>query len=311
MKRTTLLIFLGLGTLVSSKGLAQGSFLEADYQTFGRKDPASLGSVFSSLSTNTIFLNPAQVAFANDNRINIGLGISGIGNGRFISWMAPNLAISSSNQNSDRSDLSGRSHEKKLLHFAFGISSQDLGYSGKNQTFGLGLAIKRQSDRLTPGFDGELQGGSAVSVDLGLLYKWNRFELEMILVDVNTPQLSDSEVSYGRGFVVGSRFTTLAGLTIALQGVGGNGYAGSDFGLSFGAEQSFMDQRLVARLQLTSFFSGSEAAMQNISANIGYRLDPQHELVSFLKDLEFSYALSFLALPNNVGTHMVVVTKYF
>jgi len=34
-------------------------------------------------------------------------------------------------------------------------------------------------------------------------------------------------------------FTNRAGLTIALQGIGGN--AGSDFGMSFGAQQTFME----------------------------------------------------------------------
>lgn len=51
--------------------------------------------------------------------------------------------------------------------------------------------------------------------------------------------------------------------------------------------------------------------MQNISASIGYRLNPKKGTRTFLKDVEFSYALSFLALPRNVGTHMLVITKYF
>lgn len=45
---------------------------------------------------------------------------------------------------------------------------------------------------------------------------------EAVILDVNTPKLSNSDVSYGRGFIVGGRFTTRAGLTIALQGIGGN-----------------------------------------------------------------------------------------
>lgn len=62
-------------------------------------------------------------------------------------------------------------------------------------------------------------------------------------------------MTYGRGFLVGGRFSTPAGLTIALQGIGGNTYAGSDFGLNIGAEQSFFQHHLITRLQLTSFFS--------------------------------------------------------
>lgn len=310
MKCLGLNICILLTLIANSPGLTQG-FLQDDYQIFGRKEPISLGSVFSTLSSNGIFANPAQVAFANENRINVGLGGSGIGDGRFISLMAPNLSISSSRQSVERNDFLGFSHEKRLLHFAFGFSLADFGYGGRENTVGLGVAIKRQADRMLGLQFGEEVGGSAVSFDLGMLYRFGRLEIEMTLLDFNNPQLGETEFSYGRGFAVGTRFMTNAGLTLALQGVGGNSYAGSDFGLSFGAEEAFMDKRLVARLQLTSFFEGAEATVQNISGSIGYRLDPTTNLMAFLKDLEFSYALSFLALPNNVGTHMIVVTKYF
>ena len=97
---------------------------------------------------------------------------------------------------------------------------------------------------------------------------------------------------------------------IALQGIGSKTYAGSDIGINLAAQQSFYDQRLVSRMQLTSFFSGTEAMMQNISGSVGYRPVVPEDLY-FLQDLEFSYALSFLALPQNVGTHLIVITKYF
>ncbi|MFQ5752295.1 MAG: hypothetical protein ACE5HI_09885 [bacterium] len=289
----------------------QNDFLSQDYQIFGRKEPISLGSVFSALGSSTILVNPANVAFVSDNRINFGQGRSGIGNGTFISWMAPNLSISSSTQKVERRDRLGLEHEKQLLHFSFGISTKDLGYASKNSVIGIGLAIKRQADRLLDGVGEKTAGGNCVSIDLGLLFKWKQLALEMVLVDINSPKLSDSELFYGRGIILGGRFTTPSGLTIALQGTGGNSYAGSDFGLSLAAEQTFLDHRLISRLQLTSFFAGFEATVQNISASIGYRLNPNNHLITFLKDLEFSYALSFLALPNNVGTHMVVITKYF
>ena len=50
--------------------------------------------------------------------------------------------------------------------------------------------------------------------------------------------------------------------------------------------------------------------MQNISGGVGYRPLVPIEY-SFLQDIEFSYALSFLALPKNVGTHVLTLTKYF
>ena len=300
-----------ISLLITTSTFAQEGFLSEAYQIFGRKEPISLGSLFSPLGAGNIFVNPANIAFVTDNRINFGRGESGVGNGMFISWSAPNLSISSSTQKVRQFAGPGVNHEKQLLHFNFGISTQDLGYEGKNSSLGIGVAVKRQADQLFNLNNQKIAGGNSVSVDLGLLFKWKQLALEAILLDVNTPKLSDSDVSYGRGFIVGGRFTTRTGLTIALQGIGGNAYAGSDFGMSFGAQQTFMENRLISRLQLTSFFTGLEATMQNISASIGYRLNPKKGTRTFLKDVEFSYALSFLALPQNVGTHMLVITKYF
>ena len=304
-----------VSVLLATTVFAQEDFLADDYKLFGRKEPFSLGALFSALGTGSVLVNPANVAFVSDNRISFGGGASGIGEGGFISWMAPNFSISSSVQKVESSDLPGINHEKQLLHFGFGISASDLGYGSEKRDIGLGMAIKRKADRLLNPNDDQDAGGNSVSVDLGLVVKWDRLAFEMVVVDMNRPRLSHSDFYYGRGLLLGGRFSTAAGLTIALQGIGGNHYAGSDFGLSVAAEQSFMDRRLVSRLQLTSFYHGSEATAQNISASIGYRLNPKTQTVSFLafflKDLEFSYALSFLALPQNVGTHMVVVTKYF
>ena len=141
--------------LITTSTFAQEGFLSEDYQIFGRKEPISLGSLFSTLAAGNIFVNPANIAFVTDNRINFGRGESGVGNGMFISWSAPNLSISSSTQKirqfssgpDEIGQLNGE-HEKQLLHFNFGISAQDLGYQGKNSSFGIGVAVKRQADRL-------------------------------------------------------------------------------------------------------------------------------------------------------------------
>lgn len=312
MKR--LLVILATWVGLAPALFAQSDFLFEDYQIFGRKEPISLGSVFSVLGNHAIFVNPANVAFVSDNRVNVGFGESGVGSGHFVSWIAPNMSISSSFQKVDKRVPGfrfGLRHEKRLLHFNFGVSLHDLGLADADRNLALGVAVKRQTDELVDQTGNGLAGGNSVSLDVGLVFKWRHLAFEMVLVDANQPELNDSGLSYGRGFILGGRFTTRSGLTIAVQGIGGNAYAGSDFGLSFGAEQSFMHNRLISRIQLTSFFAGSQATMQNLSGSIGYRIDPGKARLPLLKDLEISYALSFLALPQNVGTHMVVLTKYF
>lgn len=311
MRYLKYLLVIGLAAGSFSGLFSQENFLAEDYQIFGRREPMSLGSLFSALGTGTILVNPANVATVNDNRINFGGGGSNIGYGTFISWMAPNFALSSASQIADKNDTTFFDHEKQLLHFNFGVSTSDIGLTSDQNALAIGLAVKRQADRLLNENEETAAGGDAVSLDIGFLLKMQRLALELVLVDLNSPTLSHSEISYGKGFILGARYTTPAGLTLALQGIGGNSYADSDFGLNLGAAQSFLDHRLISRLQLTSFFQGSEAIMQNISFGIGYRLEPKHRLMSFLKDLEFSYALSFLAMPQNVGTHLFVMTKYF
>jgi hypothetical protein len=267
--------------------------------------------LFGSLGASAVFVNPANVTLATDNRINMGGVASDLGTGSFISLMAPNFSISSAWQKIDVNDTSSLKHKKQLLHFNFGISTMDLGYGNGQRDLAIGLAVKRQADRLLGDNDEQIYGGSAVSLDVGFLINWQSIALEFALVDLNNPKLNDSEMRYGRGFLVGGRFRTQTGLTIALQGIGGNTYGGSDYGLNLGAEQSFFARRLVARLQLTSFFAGPKATMQNISSCIGYRLAPGYRLPALLQDLELCYALSFLSTPNNVGTHVLVLSKYF
>ena len=73
---------------------AQEELIHSDYMTFGRKEPASLGAIFSALGSDPIFLNPANVAVLTDNRIVIGGSFSDIGNSYMLSWTAPNISIS-------------------------------------------------------------------------------------------------------------------------------------------------------------------------------------------------------------------------
>ena len=95
-----------------------------------------------------------------------------------------------------------------------------------------------------------------------------------------------------------------------LSGDSSRTYAGSDVGINIAAQQSFLDHRFISRIQLTSFFSGTEVIMQNISGSVGYRPIVSEKFAVF-QDIEISYALSFLSMPQTVGTHMVVLTKYF
>jgi len=55
-----------------------------------------------------------------------------------------------------------------------------LGYEGKNGSLGIGVAVKRQADRLLNLNNQEIAGGNSVSVDLGLLFKWQQLDLEAL-----------------------------------------------------------------------------------------------------------------------------------
>ena len=69
-----------------------------------------------------------------------------------------------------------------------------MGYEGKNGSLGIGVAVKRQADRLLNLNNQKIAGGNSVSVDLDLLFKWQQLDLEAVILDVNTPKLSDSDV---------------------------------------------------------------------------------------------------------------------
>ncbi len=298
------IIFIFISTLQ-----AQDISLEDDYTLFGRKEPLTMGSAFSSLGTSTLMVNPANIAYFTDNRLALGTFASGSGYGYMVSWVAPNFSIGNARQRSI-SDLDYE-YEKTLLQFNFGISTTDLGLTGDRFSIAAGANIKQQSDWIYDTSGEKLKGGNGLAYDIGLLVKWNFLVFELAMIDMNEPELSDSRFYYNGGILMGARYQNNTGLIISLQGVSGDRYQGTDFGLNLGAEQTFFEQRLISRVQLTSYFNGPEAAMQNISCSIGYRFSSKGKLFSPIKDLELNYALSFLALPQNIGTHMLVLVKYF
>jgi hypothetical protein len=288
---------------------AQQDILYTDYLVFGRKEPASLGTVFSALANEPVFLNPASVATITDNRITLGGSVSDLGNSYILAWSTPNLSIASASHIASLSDSTYNEYRKELLKFSMAISNQDMGLYIKNTVMTFGVAVKRISDRLYADAAAEF-GGDAVSFDLGLNIYWQSIAFEIAMLNINSPKIGSSDISYGQSTSFTTRYMSPSGFTIAVQGINSTTYAGSDVGINLAAQQAFLDQRLTSRIQLTSFFSGSEAIMQNISGSVGYRpLVPED--MYFLQDLEISYTLSFLALPQNVGTHLVVLTKYF
>ena len=289
----------------------QDNQLEDDYIYFGRKEPLSLGSSFSGLGTSTLFVNPANAAYISDNRISVGGIGSGVGYGYYISWLAPNFGVNNAEQETKTDADTGDTYKKKVLQFNFGIASTDFGVGNEDLSFAIGVSVNHKSDYLYDEFDERIAGGSANTMDIGVLIKVKVIVLELAVLDFNEPKIKDTDLYYKRGIIVGGRYQNKSGLIISAQGLSGNRYANSDFGFNLCAEQSFFEQRLISRLQLTSFYDGSEAVMQNLCGSVGYRFSSKGRMVWFLKDLEFSYALSFLTIPNNVGTHMVVMTKYF
>jgi len=306
MKRIT-----GLIICLQWIGLCSGQdgIINTDYLIFGRKEPASLGSIFSALGNEPVFQNPAAVALVTDNRITIGANASDLGNGYLVSWTAPNMSISSAMHQSDPDDSVYREYKKELLKFSFGLSNEDLGYHLNGMLMSFGVAVKRIADRLTDNQNANF-GGDAISVDIGMHISWKYLTFELTSLNVNAPRLGETDFSYARTFSICTRYRTPSGFVIAFQGLNSSTYAGSDFGVNIAAQQSFLDHRLTSRVQLTSFFNGTEATMQNISGNVGFRPAVPPDLV-FLQDFEISYTLSFLAMPRNVGTHMLILTKYF
>jgi len=288
---------------------AQEQEINEDYLIFGRKEPVSPGSMFSALGDEPIFLNPANVAFITDNRILVGGSNSDLGYSYMISWTAPNISISSARHKLDLTDSDYSQYQKDLLKFSFAFSNADLGFRLGKTSIAAGVAVKQIADNLFSKESTEF-GGDALSIDVGLNLTWSYFTLEWAMLNMNSPRMGETELSYARAMLLGLRYKSTSGFIIALQGISSSTYAGSDLGINLAAQQSFLDHRLTTRIQLTSFFSGTEAIMQNISASVGYRpLVPTK--YAALQDVELSYALSFLSMPQTVGTHMIVLTKYF
>jgi len=298
-----------ISLLIISVCQAQEDVINTDYMIFGRKEPASSGSIFSALGNEPIFFNPASVAFITDNRITIGASASDLGNSYMLAWTAPNISISSARHTSALQDSTYSEYRKDLLKFSFGISNFDLGLRLSNTILSVGVAVKQLSDRLFDKEDEEF-GGNAWSVDMGVHITWKVLTFELALLNINSPQMGETELSYARATSLCLRYTSPSGFIIGMQGISSRSYSGSDVGINIAAQQSFLDHRLISRVQLTSFFSGTEAIMQNISGSVGYRPVVPVQYSAF-QDIEFSYALSFLSLPQTVGTHLLVLTKYF
>jgi len=308
MKKIILIVLI-YTSLIPLCQAQEDDIIYTDYMLFGRREPASLGSVYSALSNEPIFFNPASVAQVTDNRITIGGSVSDLGNSYMLSWTAPNLSISSATHRSDTKDSTYQEYRKELLKFSFAFSNEDLGFQLKNIFLGCGIAAKWMSDRLFDVNNNE-SGGNALSIDLGLHLTWHYLSLELTALNINQPKIGDTDLNYARAYSFCARYRASSGFMIAVQGINSSSYAGSDFGINIAAQQGFFNQRLISRVQLTSFFKGSEATMQNISGNVGYRPVMPSDLV-FLQDVEISYTLSFLSMPQTIGTHLIVLTKYF
>ena len=307
MKVKIIILVIGLHILPFCQ--TRNNDFDKDYLSFGRKEPASLGSIFSALGDEPVFHNPASLAMITDNRISLGGSFSDLGTSYIFAWAAPNLSISSARHSISNQDSLYTDYTKELLKFSFGFSNTDLNYDLGNTMFSLGVAAKWIADRLTAAEQPDL-GGDAFGIDLGLRIDWQYLSFEFAALNINSPVLEDTDFSYARSFSFCARYRSPSGFIIAAQTISSTTYAGSDIGINLAAQQAFLNQRLISRIQLTSFFKGAEAVMQNISGNIGYRPEVP-EYLYMLQDFEISYTMSFLAMPKTVGTHMLVLTKYF
>ncbi len=298
--------------------LGQDNLSYNDYKIFGRKAPMTLGSSFSALGHFSPLENPADLAFVTDNRIAFGFSASGQGVGNYLNFVAPNFSISGAAQGCQND--SGQTHTKKLLQFSFGFAIGDPA-PPEGWALALGLVLNPKSDGMETLFlpDTDLVAiagdtTQALAANVGAVFKLGRSKIELNILDI---ELFSDSTRYPIRFVLGFRTVTRFGMRLAVQGMPGTGYGTSDeslLGLKIGLAQSFFNARLDTRLQLVSFFDNSgQATMQNITGGVGYRLKPTgvSGVLAALLDMEFSYTLSFLAVPNIIGTHMLAVVKYF
>ncbi|MBA7645960.1 hypothetical protein ES703_53720 [subsurface metagenome] len=292
-----------------------------DYKTFGRKAPMTLGSSFSTLGHFSPLENPADLAFVTDNRIAFGFSAGGQGVGNYLNFIAPNFSISGAAQ--DCENDSGYTHTKKLLQFSFGFAIGDPA-PPEGWALAFGLALNPKSDAVETLFRYDtaqvaiatIVGDTtrALAANIGGVFKIGRSKIELNILDI---ELFSDSTKYPIRFVLGFRTVTRFGLRLAVQGMPGKGYGASKesiLGLKMGLAQSFFNGRLDSRVQLVSFFDGDmNATMQSITGGVGYRLKPKkvRGVIAALLDTEFSYTMSFLAVPNIIGTHMFAIVKYF
>ncbi len=290
-----------------------------DYEFFGRKVPMTLGSSFGALGSFSPYENPAELAFVNDNRIAIDRSISPRGEGIHVSLSAPNFSISGATQES-RNDADFV-HTKNLLLFSFGFSLGDPSAAG-SRAIALGLALNPKSDELVGNggfFADTAQIASedtvkALATVLGGILQLGKARFSLAVHDL---VITGDREDYPIRIVLGFQTITRFGLRMAFQGLPGTGYGPSgqtSLGLKMGLAQSFFNARLDSRVQLESFFDDSgEATLQSITGGVGYRMKPRRIAggLAALLDTEFSYTLSFLAVPNVIGTHMFGLVKYF
>ena len=211
--------------LILSLCQAQDDVINTDYMIFGRKEPASLGSMFSALDNEPIFFNPANVAFITDNRIMIGYSQSDLGDSYMLSWTSPNISISSARHIATLQDSDYSEYRKDLLKFSFAVSNADLGITIGNTILSAGVAVKQLSDRLSEKDSTEF-GGDALSVDLGLHITWKVITFELAVLNSNSPQMGDTDLSYARALSLCLRYKSPSGFIIALQGISSSNYAG-------------------------------------------------------------------------------------
>ena len=300
-----------LFVLCAGSLFGQASSVYEDYQFYARKEPLTTGSGFGALGAASIMINPANIALITDNQISSGWVQSEVGYGYFISWVAPNFSIANAQQTNIADDDLIYDFKKSLLQFNFGLSTVDLGMPGESFLAALGVNVKRVSDNLNHEDGTHIYGWNATAFDAGLLIKIRRLIFEIAVQDLNQPAIDEQNFTYYRGYLAGIRYENGKGLKLSFQGVGGDRYKDMDFGLNIAAEQSFFERRLLSRVQLTSYYAGSKAKMQNLCGSVGYRFSSKGRSFFILKDLELSYTLSMLTLPRNIGTHMLVITKYF
>ncbi|MCH8327660.1 MAG: hypothetical protein IID15_03945 [Candidatus Marinimicrobia bacterium] len=300
--------------------------VSSDFEYFGRKSTFTLGSAFNTLALFSPFDNPAGLAFTTDNHIAFDLATTGTGVGHHITLAAPNFAISSGSQT--HKTFGDEYREKSFFRLAYGLG---FGSSGPSDgfSFAVGAALTRKVDSVFAISSDTTQQNQGIRVqalmmETGAIVNIGAHRISVYVQDIT---LNGDDVYVPR-FVVGYGMVTTFGTRIAVNALPGAGYVGkipiagdssstgtvTALGLQFGVGQSFFDSRLDTRIQLSSFFSSSgEATMQNITGGIGYRLAPRRSsrLAAIIFDTEFSYTLSFLALPNINGAHLFGLVKYF